>query len=97
MSQCTIVTVTATVAEGTVVRWYWDYTVLDDIDEYDPVVSASRDGVLVGAHLHRVPTGILVMAQQTYETLQRDPRADVGYLATHRRSGPFGPYVGIEA
>lgn len=87
-----IVTVTPTVMDGTVVRWYHN----EDAAEYGrEMVSASRNGVRVNGYLNDVAADVLSAAQQAYETLRRDNRADVSGLATHRRSGMFGPLVPV--
>lgn len=86
-----IVTVTPTVMDGTVVRWYHDADRLDDLDAIRPMLSASRNGVMVGTYLHQVPTVLLAAAQDAYETLRRDRGADLRHLATHRSKAMFGP------
>jgi hypothetical protein len=90
-----IVTVTPTVMDGTVVRWYAG----DDPDSIgSPQVSVSRYGVLVNGYLHEVPESVLNQAKQLHEGWQRDRNAwpDVEKLATHRRKGLLGPLVPIE-
>jgi len=87
-----IVTVSPTIMDGTVVRWYPDTTPLDAILSVEPIVSASRNGVLIGTYLHHVPQDVLALAQNVYANLRRDHNAPVQHLATHRRRGLFGPY-----
>lgn len=92
-----IVTVTPTIMDGTVVRWYYDETPLAELSSHQPQVSASRHGVLVHAYLHTLPDGLLTLAQDVCRQLQRDRDADVRHLATHRRRSLFGPYEPIPA
>ncbi|RAN92645.1 hypothetical protein GAR05_06137 [Micromonospora saelicesensis] len=85
-----IVTVTPTIGDGTVVRWY--YTESDaEQPGIEPVISASRNGVRIGVFFHQLPDGLFATAQETYEQLRRDSNADVKHLATHRRRNLFGP------
>ncbi|MFG1659055.1 hypothetical protein ACGFIY_21235 [Micromonospora chersina] len=89
-----IVTVTPTIMDGTVVRWYSS----EDAVEYGrEMCSASRNGVRVNGYLTDVPADVLAAAQQAYEALRRDDRTDVGHLATHRQRGLFGPYEPVPA
>lgn len=91
-----IVTVTPTLGDGTVVRWY--ETEADAANNaIQPLVSASRNGVLVSTYLHVVPTEVMEAAQTVYVNLRRDPDTDMGYLATHRRRGLFGPLEPVQA
>ena len=83
-----IVTVTPTIMDGTVVRWYHNENAVEYGRE---MVSASRNGVRVNGYLTDVPGDVLSAAQQAYETLRRDDRTDISHLATHRRRGLFGP------
>lgn len=77
-----IVTVNATVMDGTVVRWY------RDADDHNEIVSASRNGVLVYCLLHEAEE-ILPAARAAYEMLRADRDADLSHLATHRRATLF--------
>lgn len=89
-----IVTVSPTIMDGAVVRWYSS----EDAVEYGrEMCSASRNGVRVNGYLTDVPADVLSAAQQAYESLRRDDRTDVGHLATHRRRGLFGPLVPVAA
>jgi hypothetical protein len=91
-----IVTVTATVMDGTAVRWYRG---MSAAEMHRPVLSASRRGVKVydGVYLNEVPPEWIAAAMQAYETLRGDPRADVKHLATHVNKGPSnGPLVPVE-
>lgn len=92
-----IVTVTPTIMDGQVVRWYRDSLALDDILSAEPVVSASRNGVLIGGYLHQVPADVLALAQDVHANLARDRNAPVQQLATHRKRRMFGPYEPIAA
>lgn len=84
-----VITVTATVMSGTVVRWFRE---LRDAEHNRPVLSASRDGVLIadGVYLHTLPAEWLAAAAAAYEQLRRDRGADMSGLATHRRAAMFG-------
>ncbi|MEU2699565.1 hypothetical protein [Micromonospora aurantiaca (nom. illeg.)] len=87
-----IVTVTHTLMDGTVVRWYPDSTTLDQLPAAKPQLSASRNGVLIGGYLHQVPADVLALAQNVHTNLHHDHNAPVQHLATHRRRGWAGPY-----
>lgn len=87
-----IVTVTPTIQDGTVVRWYLNESAAELRRE---VVSASRNGVLVNGYLHEIPAEVMADAQAAYEALRHDRRAEVAHLATHRHRGLFGPLVAI--
>lgn len=89
-----IVTVTPTIGDGTVVRWYADSAPLDALSHI-AMVSASRNGVIVSGYLHEVPDDVMAAARDTYETLRRNRDADVRHLATHRKRRMFGPYEPI--
>ncbi|MBM0257360.1 hypothetical protein [Micromonospora sp. 4G55] len=92
-----IVTVTHTIMDGAVVRWYRPDMPLDQLLTARPAISASREGVLVNAYLHEVPEFVLALAQNIHATFQRNPNAPVQHLATHRRRGMFGPYEPVPA
>lgn len=85
-----VVIAAATIMDGLVLRWY-DGT---NAAEYSPpILSASRNGVSVHTtYLHEVPAGWLEDAQRAYELLRgrRDDQA-AAEMATHRRTGLFGP------
>jgi hypothetical protein len=90
-----IVTVTPTVMDGTVVRWYAG----DNPDSIgSPQVSVSRNGVLVNGYLHEVPEGVLDQAKQLYEgwRINRDAWPDIDRIATHKRRGFLGPLEPVE-
>jgi hypothetical protein len=90
-----IITVTATVMDGTVVRWHHT---LSAAETHRPAISASRRGVAVQAeYLTDLPPEWVAAATAAYETLRRTPRADMRHLATHRNRGPSnGPLVPVE-
>lgn len=80
-----IVTATATIMSGLVVRWYCG---AGAAVEGECQVSASRDGVLVDGFLHLVPVSILVKAQEVHAILaRRGDETGVRALATHRWRG----------
>lgn len=86
-----IVTVTPTIMDGPVVRWHpSEAAALADARSI-PVMTASRNGVLVEAYLHTVPVDAISDAQQAYRSLARmghgDIPGDVAVLATHKRDG----------
>lgn len=84
-----IVTVTPTIMDGVVVRWYHT---LADADHPGPlaVVSASRNGVRVNGYLDEIPDEVMATARHVHATLAKDRDADFGHLATHRRARLFG-------
>jgi hypothetical protein len=90
-----IVTVTSTVMDGTVVRWYTSECAEDLGREQ---VSVSRNGVLVNGYLHEVPESVLNQAKQLHEGWQvnRDAWPDVDRIATHKRRGFLGPLEPVE-
>lgn len=84
-----IVTVTPTIMDGTVVRWY----LTDDPEAAltAPGISASRNEVRVNVPEDEIPPAIRAAAQAGHEALRRDPEVDLAGLATHRRQGLLGP------
>ena len=91
-----MVTVTATIMSGTVVRWHRNLT---SAELHRPMLSASREGVMThnDVYLNEIPPHWMAAAMEAYELLRRDPRADVRHLATHVHRGPSnGPLVPIE-
>jgi hypothetical protein len=93
-----ICTVTPTINDGTVVRWYFPHDMVAVVDQpcSSPAVSATRSGVRVSTYLHEPPTWVMTAAQNAYETLMADPDADMTGLATHRRKYAIGgPLVPI--
>ncbi|TDC30086.1 hypothetical protein E1211_24895 [Micromonospora sp. 15K316] len=92
-----IITVTPTIGDGTVVRWYPADTHTDLIPATMPAVSASRNGVLVNTYLHAVPEEVMTAAHEVWEQLRRDHDADVTALATHRKERLFGTYEPVTA
>lgn len=90
-----IITVSPTIMDGTVVRWYHDRTPLDALHAHQPAVSASRNGVLVHGYLDAIGDDVLGAAKDVQQLLARNRYADVQHLATHRQRGMFGPYEPI--
>lgn len=78
-----IITVTPTVMDGTVVRWYRD---LKDYEVAEPVLSASRNRWMThgGKTAPQMPAEWLRVARETHTILREDWEADVSHLATHR-------------
>lgn len=94
-----IVTVTPTIMDGAVVRWYAS---VNAAECGDPIASASRAGVLVTGYLHEVPAAVMAQANEAFEILRdRDGRRGAPELvypmATHRKRGLFGPLERIES
>jgi hypothetical protein len=87
MPEQPVVTVTATIMDGTVARWY------RHPDATRPVLSASRNGVMIhgDVFIHDLPTAWCEAAQDAHTRLRADRRADLSDLATHRRRGMSGP------
>jgi hypothetical protein len=84
-----VCTVTPTIQDGTVVRWYRSEIAAET---NRPMVSASRNGVEVGEHLvnGEVPSAVMADAAKVWVALQADKGADVSGWATHRREQVFG-------
>jgi hypothetical protein len=82
---CPVITVTPTVMDGTVVRWYTGELAAE---QGRPLVSASRNGVMIhgDVYIHDLPTSWLEAAQDAHVRIRAGQ--DVGGLATHRH--PFG-------
>ena len=95
MTDKPVITVTATIMDGTVVRWYRAF---GDAQTRRPFLSASRNGVKVHeGYLHEIPDEVLQVAQEAYGKLRRTPGADLSELATHINKGPLnGPLVPVE-
>lgn len=89
-----VITVTPTVMDGTVVRWYVNTTAAETGTD---VMSACREGVLINVHLHKVPVEWLLTATQVHERLRKDRSADLAHLATHRKTRMFGPVEPVDA
>lgn len=74
---------------GTVVRWYRN---LAAANQHQPVLSASRDGVMIhGDVWYRDIEALLGYADDAVVKLIANPRADLRHLATHRSKGLMGP------
>lgn len=83
------VTVTPTIMDGTVVRWFTTAYAMEDCR---PVVSASREGVS-GHHGHITPE-LFDAAWAAHLAIKAGQ--DVNHLATHRRRGVFsGPFESL--
>lgn len=98
MSDKLVVTVTATIMDGPVVRWYSSEAGYRHGAE---IMSASRDGVRVNVYLHAVPADALADAQAAYRALDRHRHelelpGEVAVLATHRGSVLRGDLIRIE-
>jgi hypothetical protein len=78
-----IITVTATIMDGTVIRWYAS---VQAADGGRATVSASRNCVMVhdlAEHAEAVPAEWLAAAEAAHAVLRQDRNADVKHLATH--------------
>ena len=82
-----IVTVTPTINDSTVVRWYGS---LQAVALSHDIISASRNGVTGGGAY--ITEADWEAASSAHEALVRDQNADLKYLATHRRNGFMGPF-----
>lgn len=82
-----IVTVTPTIMDGTVVRWYAGE---DAEDRGEELASASRNRAIVA---DGAPDSLRCTAESVHAELRRNRNADLSYLATHRRERLFGPLV----
>jgi hypothetical protein len=78
-----IVTISPTVMDGQVVRWYASEAAAEHGDSQ---MSASRHGVLVHCFLHLIPAEHLAEAQRLYGVLRDGGQVPDG-VATHRRLG----------
>jgi hypothetical protein len=85
-----VVTVTATIMDGTVARWYRTETELAWGNE---TISASRNGV--HGHSGHITPELFDAAWTAHLALKNG--ADIGHLATHRRRGLTGPYERLDA
>jgi dihydrodipicolinate synthase/N-acetylneuraminate lyase len=90
-----VITVTATVMDGQVARWYRS---VEDATIHRAVLSASRSGVSVYAEfLTDVPQEWIDAAKAAHAELAADRNADVRHLATHRNRGfSNGPLEPVE-
>jgi hypothetical protein len=82
-----VITVTATIMSGTVVRWFHNERAADT---NAAVVSASRDGAMIHGNAFvsgpdAIPQEWIDAARATHAALASG--GDVGHLATHRRRG----------
>lgn len=85
-----IVTITPTVMDGTVLRWYDA-----DDDRGQPVLTVSRNRVEVyrkGA----IDAEVLRAACEAHAELKRNRLADVRKYATHMRLRPGAPLVALK-
>ncbi|MFB4312934.1 hypothetical protein [Actinomadura sp. 21ATH] len=91
-----VITVTSTIMDGTVVRWFRN---LGEAELQQPVLAASRHGVSVHApYLTDIADTWVADARRAHEELRRDRRANMTGWATHQqrevtgfRSGPLEP------
>ena len=84
----TVVMVTPTIGDGTVVRWYVDEPAAEAGNEF---MSASRNGVLIQTYLGNVPEGMVQSARDIHQALTEG--REVGHAATHRRTRLLGGSV----
>lgn len=84
-----IVTVTPTIMDGTVVRWYAGE---DAEDRAEELASASRNRAIVA---DSAPDSLRCTAESVHAALRQNRNADLNYLATHRREGLSGPLVSV--
>lgn len=84
-----VCTVSPTIQDGTVVRWYRSEIAAE---HRMVMVSASRNGVIVGEHLSNgeVPDVVMSAAELVHKVLREDSHADMSAWATHRREPVFG-------
>lgn len=89
-----VVTVNATIMDGQVARWY---RTVADAQNMSPVLSASRNGVMVHAsYLTGIPDEWVAAAKAAHRELVASRSADVRRLATHRNEGfGNGPLVPV--
>lgn len=82
------ITVTPTVMDGTVVRWFTNQR---DMDRCQAAISASRRGVLSDGY---ITPELFDPAWAAHLALKAG--VDVEHLATHRHQGITGPFVPVE-
>lgn len=88
-----VITVTATIQDGTVVRWYRS---VQAAENRGPALSPSRKGVMVHhEYLTDIPAEWIDRAREAHATLAADGDADFKSWATHRRLGLLGPLEAI--
>jgi hypothetical protein len=84
-----VITVTATVQHGTVIRWYRS---IEAAEDRGPALSASRMGVMVHReYLTDIPAEWIDRAREAHAVLAADRNADLDSWATYSRHGLFGP------
>lgn len=87
-----IVTITPTVMDGTVLRWYD----ADDTEQLErPVMSVSRNRVEV-YEKDRIDPDAARSAAEAYAELKADRYADVRSYATHARVSLFGALIPLK-
>ncbi len=92
-----ICTVTPTIMDGVVVRWYFPNDDMAGHPGTEPALSASRSGVRVGTFLHLIPDEFLDKAKEAHRRLSIDCYGDLDDWATHERKYAFGgPLVPIK-
>jgi hypothetical protein len=80
-----VVVATATIMDGRVVRWYRSET---HAAAHECSVSASAHRVSVHDDDYQtLPGEWVALAMDVHRQLARDPDANVGHVATHRRVG----------
>jgi len=89
-----IVTVTATIMDGIVVRWFGSVEAAEN-PAICGVISASRNGVVGGGDY--ITPDDWKAAWSAHERLKRDPNASLRDLATHRAAGLMGPLEPVSA
>lgn len=88
----TVVTITPTIMDGTVLRWYPSLASA----ERDPrfaIASASRNAVEF--YTDNVHPRIRDAAQAAHRELSANRNADVRHYATHQHEAMFGPLVPV--
>lgn len=86
----TIVTITPTIMDGTVLRWYPSLAAAEDDRA---IASASRNKVEF--YTDDVPPRIRDAAQAAHRELSANRNADVRHYATHQHEAMFGPLVPV--
>lgn len=88
-----VVTVTHTIVDGAVVRWYAPPQ--RPCDQHVEMCSASRNGVQVHYKIDGWQD-VINTAGAVHDLLRRDRDADLSHLATHRRRGLLGDFVPLK-
>ncbi|MFD5089377.1 hypothetical protein ACFWMR_02160 [Amycolatopsis thailandensis] len=89
-----VVTVTPTIMEGTVIRWYRSLSAASTGGQ--AVASASRNGFSFFIMLTRADNPLIDAVRDAHDALAAGHVNEVETIATHRRHSLFGPLVPVD-